>query len=452
MYSGEDERLDVSKYMKRAGPYLLGPKMGNSPVKCMNLCLARKEMTNEFYNLKIVNLKKSPKEDTLDDQQGKILLHTEYTLLSYLKGQKGIVQQHGIFRDVADEELEIDGKIIKTGKKVSRLCLVLDNYHPHDFKTEHSNLVNLQSYVLREKKLTENIAVEIFYKIVQIVERLHKQNVVHRDLKLGNVTINKLNQEVTISNFCLGKKLTKETQLLCDQRGSPAYISPDVICGKPYLGKPSDMWALGVVLYTMIYGQFPFFDPSPHDLFRKIKAAEFTVPMEPYVSTPIVNIIKSLLYIDPKERLTASQVLEILRDYKTFRFSGLVECDLQVVPTCSQLKRSHEESEATNSYESGKHRTRDYYAIEELLSNATSQADENSKSEEVGGGGDDSEEGVHEPPKKITKVVRRTGTSINTVKIVKVKEDARVLTASDLEKLYAIYQANRQKLAAEQAA
>ena len=48
--------------------------------------------------------------------------------------------------------------------------------------------------------------------------------------------------------------------------------------GKPYLGKPSDMWALGVVLFTMLYGQFPFYDSVPQELFRKIKAVEFNIP------------------------------------------------------------------------------------------------------------------------------------------------------------------------------
>lgn len=38
------------------------------------------------------------------------------------------------------------------------------------------------------------------------------------------------------------------------------------------------MWALGVVLYTMLYGQFPFYDSIPHELFRKIKSAEFLLP------------------------------------------------------------------------------------------------------------------------------------------------------------------------------
>ena len=47
---------------------------------------------------------------------------------------------------------------------------------------------------------------------------------------------------------------------------------------KPYKGKPSDMWALGVVLFTMLYGQFPFYDSVPQELFRKIKSAEFSIP------------------------------------------------------------------------------------------------------------------------------------------------------------------------------
>lgn len=50
------------------------------------------------------------------------------------------------------------------------------------------------------------------------------------------------------------------------------------------VGKPSDMWALGVVLFTMLYGQFPFYDSVPAELFRKIKSAEFTIPKYLFLS------------------------------------------------------------------------------------------------------------------------------------------------------------------------
>ena len=48
--------------------------------------------------------------------------------------------------------------------------------------------------------------------------------------------------------------------------------------GRPYDGKASDMWALGVLLYTMLYGQFPFYDDDPEELFKKIKAADYVIP------------------------------------------------------------------------------------------------------------------------------------------------------------------------------
>lgn len=48
--------------------------------------------------------------------------------------------------------------------------------------------------------------------------------------------------------------------------------------GNPYDGKASDMWAMGVLLYTMLHGQFPFYDEDPQELFKKIKAANFNIP------------------------------------------------------------------------------------------------------------------------------------------------------------------------------
>lgn len=57
-----------------------------------------------------------------------------------------------------------------------------------------------------------------------------------------------------------------------------SFINIYSVAGRPYRGKPSDMWALGVVLFTMLYGQFPFYDSIPQELFRKIKAAEYSIP------------------------------------------------------------------------------------------------------------------------------------------------------------------------------
>lgn len=72
------------------------------------------------------------------------------------------------------------------------------------------------------------------------------------------------------------------------------------------------MWALGVVLFTMLYGQFPFYDSIPQELFRKIKAAEYTIPEDGRVSENTVCLIRKLLVLDPQQRLAATDVLEAL--------------------------------------------------------------------------------------------------------------------------------------------
>ncbi|EFX72691.1 hypothetical protein DAPPUDRAFT_58669, partial [Daphnia pulex] len=304
--------LHNEKEVKRAGPFVIGPRLGNSPVRSITQCLARRSKTDEFYTLKML-IMKTLNEETQDEKQGKMLLLTEYSLLSLLHDQPGVIHHHGFFKDLAYEEQELrNGTVVITGKKVKRLNLVLDCLSPNDFCPHSHNYVNLQQYVIKEKKLTEQESLWIFREIVSVVNSLHQRNIVHRDLKLGNLVLNRQNRRITLINFCLGKHLANEEDLLRDQRGSPAYISPDVLSGKPYLGKPSDMWALGVVLFTMLYGQFPFYDSVPQELFRKIKAADFTIPRDGRVSDSTTRLVQKLLNLNPHQRLKAHQVVHVL--------------------------------------------------------------------------------------------------------------------------------------------
>ncbi|KYO47977.1 serine/threonine-protein kinase 40 [Alligator mississippiensis] len=320
---------------KRAGPFILGPRLGNSPVPSIVQCLARKDGTDDFYQLKILTLEERGDKgiETQEERQGKMLLHTEYSLLSLLHNQEGVVHHHGLFQDRACEIIEDleANRMVRKMKK--RICLVLDCLCAHDFSDKTADLINLQHYVIKEKRLSERETVVIFYDVVRVVEALHKKNIVHRDLKLGNMVLNKRTHRITITNFCLGKHLVSEDDLLKDQRGSPAYISPDVLSGRPYRGKPSDMWALGVVLFTMLYGQFPFYDSIPQELFRKIKAAEYTIPEDGRVSENTVCLIRKLLVLDPQQRLTASEVLESLSSIiASWQSMSSLSGPLQVVP------------------------------------------------------------------------------------------------------------------------
>lgn len=100
-----------------------------------------------------------------------------------------------------------------------------------------------------------------------------------------------------------------QDDLLGEKHGCPVYCSPEIlssVAGR-YSGRGADCWSLGVILYTMIVGRYPFHDPNPTHLFGKICRGLFHIP--PSISPLVRCVINSLLRKDPSERMTAQDLL-----------------------------------------------------------------------------------------------------------------------------------------------
>lgn len=100
-----------------------------------------------------------------------------------------------------------------------------------------------------------------------------------------------------------------DDDLMSDKHGCPAYVSPEILTSLNgrYSGKAADCWSLGVILYTMLVGRYPFHDNDPTVLFCKIRRGSFFVPTS---LSPLAKcIIKSLLRKLPHERMTSEDVL-----------------------------------------------------------------------------------------------------------------------------------------------
>ena len=181
--------------LKYAGPYVLGPILGNPPVRSITQCLARKMGSDKFFTLKLLVIRDYTK-NSQDVKHGKMLVHTEYSLLSLLHDQDGVVHTHGLFQDEVEEPLNniqnithqstsinINQKLDlsrnhcqslpRKSRRLKRLCLVLDCLSAHDYGPITQDLVNLQHYVIKEKKLNERDALTIFLDIVRVVHDLH---------------------------------------------------------------------------------------------------------------------------------------------------------------------------------------------------------------------------------------------------------------------------------------
>jgi len=148
--------------------------------------------------------------------------------------------------------------------------------------------------------------------LLEAVGYMHKNNVAHRDLKPENLLLVSISDdsEVKIADFGFAKKVYEESSLVT-QCGTPGYVAPEILEGLKY-DQRADMWSVGVILYILLGGYPPFIENTQRELFRKIKKGDYEFHEEYWgtVSTEARTLIKSLLTVDPKERLTAQQALE----------------------------------------------------------------------------------------------------------------------------------------------
>ena len=110
-------------------------------------------------------------------------------------------------------------------------------------------------------------------------------------------------------------------------------MSPEIVRRVDYDGKPVDMWALGVLLYVMLTGTFPFKGTSEQDLFKKIRNGYYNVNHEAICGNKeIKELLSRLLDTDHMRRMTAEELVE----------HPFVKCDdlrLTIFESAPTLKR-----------------------------------------------------------------------------------------------------------------
>ena len=148
---------------------------------------------------------------------------------------------------------------------------------------------------------------------------MHSQNVVHRDLKLENILIDRQSKQIKLIDFGFSTEVIsmKETRLpfVC---GTPIYMSPEVAQKKDHLGGPADIWALGVVLFILLTGKMPFHGGFEEDLFRKISQCKYKWPdflqddkgKDAEISQGAKNLVRKMFTVDPNRRPSAEQLLK----------------------------------------------------------------------------------------------------------------------------------------------
>lgn len=175
------------------------------------------------------------------------------------------------------------------------LCMVM----------EYANTTNLYNFIQINNHLQELDAQYIFIQVSKGLSYAHAHGVCHRDIKVENILITDNGNRIVLADWGYAANINKNLTKSC---GSVHYAAPEIIKGIEYKGTQIDVWSLGVVLYVMVTGKFPFNDDSVKWVMRKI--VEGKLIYYPQMSKELVDLLSHILVISGDHRLKLKQILK----------------------------------------------------------------------------------------------------------------------------------------------
>ena len=226
-------------------------------------------------------------------EKEKLNSFNEVRLLASLKHQNIIDYKESFFDEIS-----------KT------LNIVMEYADDGDLKSKISEI--LKNHLFFEESSIWNVLIQT----LEGLKYLHKNNIIHRDLKSANIFLTK-NGFIKIGDLnvsTIAKKGVANTQT-----GTPYYASPEIWNDKPYNSK-CDIWSLGCIIYEMANLHVPFRGTSLHQLYSKIMKGIYPQLSMRY-SNDLKNIIRIILNVDAQKRPSAEELLKneiILRKIREY--------------------------------------------------------------------------------------------------------------------------------------
>ncbi|KAG6868474.1 hypothetical protein C0993_002239 [Termitomyces sp. T159_Od127] len=180
---------------------------------------------------------------------------------------------------------------------------------------EYASGGELFDHILAHRYLRERDAARLFSQLISGVWYIHQKKIVHRDLKLENLLLDR-HRNVIITDFGFANRFEhRADDLMQTSCGSPCYAAPELVISEGlYVGSAVDIWSCGVILYAMLAGYLPFDDdPANPDgdninlLYKYIVNTPLSFP--DYISTDARDLLSIMLVPDPARRSSLEEVM-----------------------------------------------------------------------------------------------------------------------------------------------
>lgn len=160
----------------------------------------------------------------------------------------------------------------------------------------------------KRKRLTEPESAFYMLQLIEALKYMHGLRVIHRDLKLGNLLLDN-DMNVKICDFGLATTLAFDGERKKTICGTPNYIAPEILEGKTGHSYEVDIWSLGVILYTFVFGKPPYETADVKTTYKRIRANQYSFPEHIPVSPHVKNLIRSILVLQPGVLATSALAL-----------------------------------------------------------------------------------------------------------------------------------------------
>jgi len=216
----------------------------------------------------------------------------EVTLLQQLRHQEYVIQV---------EDAEVD-------HEKGRINIVME-----------AGDMDLGRFLSAQPRLNLSQIQHLWRQMLEAVQVIHQERIVHSDLKPGNFLL--VNGRLKVIDFGIAKRISNDTTNISRDAsvGTLSYMAPEAVKhGQLKLGRASDIWSLGIILYQMVYGKPPFADLEPMQRLLRLSDPSFNIQFPPghrleghsqHVQAQLLEVLGSCLQRDPRKRASLPELL-----------------------------------------------------------------------------------------------------------------------------------------------